>query len=99
MTKLVDEKTINYLNEELRKSNRTAQLYNILVLNLGLFVFFVLGLGIILYIRYKKKNESDIEFEEKKRTKILEKIGNLTAFSKQDNPELITSLPKFDGIL
>lgn len=99
MPNLVDSRTVNYLNEELKKTNKTIELYNMLVLNVGLLVLFILGLGIILYMRYKRKNEGDIEYEEKKRNSILKKIGDLTAISKQSNPEMITNLPKFEGIL
>ena len=96
---LNDPNAVSYIHNELKKSNSTILLYNQLVLNVSLFCGFILCLSVVLYVRYQNKQQRSVAYEDKKRISILQKILNMNMDIKQDNPTMITQLPKFDTVL
>lgn len=96
---LNDPNAVNYIHNELKKSNNTISLYNQLIFNLSLFFGFIFCLSVVLYIRYHNKQKKLSTYEDKKRSGILQKILNMNMEIKETNPTMITQLPKFETML
>ena len=97
--KLTEPGTKYFLSETLKNCNIKKKSKNVLLLNVGLLIFFIIVL--ILYLTYKyktKPNENDIENKNiKKKNYILSKLQNIIQVSKNKNKEMITNLPKFES--
>jgi hypothetical protein len=70
-----------------------------MVFNIGLFIAFLLVLGLILFYKYKGKL-SPVEIEKKNKEKqqyILSKIQNFQRAKRIAHQELITGLPNWES--
>lgn len=88
-----------FLNESLKQCHDFKIKYHNLLLNLGLFLGFVILLGIIFLIKYKGKltpSEKQRKENEKKQY-ILSKIKNYQDAKRRAQQELITGLPQWDN--
>ncbi len=96
--RLIEPGTRYFIKESLKNSNKFRTNYNNYVINVSLFVIFIIILGIFLFIRYKGKLtplEKENKLNEQK-TYILSKIKQLQDVKRQRSQELVTNLPKFD---
>ena len=96
--RLIEPGTRYFIKESLKNSNKFRTNYNNNVINVSLFVIFIIILGIFLFIRYKGKLtplEKENKLNEQK-TYILSKIKQLQDVKRQRSQELVTNLPKFD---
>ena len=84
-----------YFIESFKTCKEYKLQYHTWILNMGLFIFFVLCVSSILYYKYKgkqspllkkKKNEEDRLF-------IMNRIHSLQIEKQKDNNQLITNLP------
>ncbi len=94
---LINASAYNYLDSELRKANNVNILYNSLILNVVLFVVFLVSTLLFLYFRYQNKQKNKDSYELEKRNALLQKMINLENINKDD--DLLTSLPIFSSSL
>ena len=88
-----------FLNETLKKCHIFKENYKNSLLNIILFISFLLILGIILLVKYKGKLSSE-EIKEKeleKKKYILSKIKNYHDSRRREQQELISGLPHWDN--
>jgi hypothetical protein len=88
-----------FLNETLKQCHKYKEKYNNMLINIGLFVGFLLVLGILLLYKYKGKltpEEIDRKEMEKKKF-ILSKIQNYQDAKLRAQQELITGLPHWEN--
>lgn len=88
-----------FLNESLKQCHLYKTKYYNFIINLGLFIFFVIILGSLLLIKYKGKlsnREKEIKNREKEQY-ILSKIKNFQESKRKAHQELITGLPNWDN--
>jgi hypothetical protein len=88
-----------FLNETLKKCHIFKENYKNSLLNIILFISFLLILGIILLVKYKGKLSSE-EIKEKeleKKKYILSKIKNYQDSRRREQQELISGLPHWDN--
>jgi len=88
-----------FLSQTLRQCHKVKDNFHNIVFNVGMFVSFLLILGLILLYKYKGRL-TPIEKETKNREKqqyILSKIKNLQETKKRASQELITGLPAWDS--
>ena len=73
--------------------------YNVFVLNISLFVGFLIILGIVLLFKYKGKlTPKEIEIKDKEKQQyILSKIKNFQQAKRVAHQELITGLPTWES--
>jgi large-conductance mechanosensitive channel len=95
--KLINTNAYNFLDSELKKANEVNILYNSLILNVVLFITFLLGTIIFLYYRYQNKIKHSDSYEQDKRNALLQKMINLENINKED--DMLTSLPIFTSTL
>lgn len=90
-----------FLGETLKKCHGFKENYKNLIINAGLFIIFMMILGIILAIKYKGKltPEEIKEKEIEKKKYILSKIKNYQDARKREEQELITGLPHWENEL
>jgi len=96
---LVENGVKYFLNETLKQCHTFKLTYHNWLFNISLFITFVIGLTIILYLNYKGKL-TPIEKQQKERIKhqyILSKIKNLQEAKRKAHQELITGLPSWDS--
>jgi hypothetical protein len=92
---LIEPTVKHYLNETLKQCHIVKTNFHNTVLNIGLFVLFVLVVGLILFFKYKgqipeeERRQQDIE----KQKLILEKIKMVQEHNKKAHQDLITGLP------
>lgn len=94
---LIEPGIYSYLNYSLRKCNEFKFAYYNRIINVCLFIAFILLLVTIFYIKHKGKLTEE-ELEEKniqKKYYILEKIKLYQDAKQRMNQELITGLPSF----
>jgi hypothetical protein len=90
-----------FLEETLKQCHIVKNKFNNIVLNIGLFIFFILSISIILFFKYKG-NISEEEQKQKdlqKQKYILERIKSVQELKKRESQELITGLPTFSNII
>ena len=88
-----------YINETLKQCHNFKEERKNLFFNIGLFVSFLIILGILLIYKYKGKLTPE-EIEEKEMIKkqyILSKIKNYQSAKIQAQQELITGLPHWEN--
>ena len=84
-----------FFNQTLKQCNvKRNNLYNT-ICNLGLFaVFLAIFLSILYYKKKNKKNEAELEEQERKNQQIiLSKIGQYNDIKLRERQDLITNLP------
>lgn len=89
-----------FLSQTLKQCHIVKNNFHNIVINVGLFLLFVLVLGLILLYKYKGKltpMEKDRKNKEKQQY-ILTKIKQVQETNKRARQELITGLPSWDHI-
>ena len=97
--KLIEPGVKYFLNETLKQTHQFKIKYQNTFLNIGLFLLFIIILGIILFVKYKGRLTT-LEKEKKeqdKRQYILSKIKKLQESKRQAHQELITGLPEWEN--
>lgn len=88
-----------FLNETLKQCHQFREKYTNNIYNIGLFLGFLLILGILLLYKYKGKLTPE-ELEEKDREKklyILSRIKNYQQAKLKEKQDLITGLPNWEN--
>jgi hypothetical protein len=88
-----------FLNETLKQCHSFKEKYNNMLFNIGLFIGFLVILGVLLLYKYKGKlTPQEIEQNEiDKKTYILSKIKNYQESRLRAQQELITGLPHLEN--
>jgi hypothetical protein len=97
--KLTEPGVKSFLNRALKDSHIYKEKYYNIVFNLGLFLFFIILVGLILYFKYKGKISplEKVKKEKEKMGYIMEKIANFQIAKKQIHQELISGLPVWES--
>ena len=88
-----------FLSQTLKQCHIIKNNFHNTVFNVGLFIAFLLILGLILLYKYKGRL-TDVEKHKKNQEKqqyILSKIKNLQEAKRKAHQELITGLPNWDS--
>ena len=88
-----------FLSQTLKQCHIIKNNFHNTVFNIGLFIAFLLILGLILLYKYKGRL-TDVEKHKKNREKqqyVLSKIKNLQEAKRRAHQELITGLPNWDS--
>lgn len=87
-----------FINETLKQCHSIKEAYQNTVINIWLFVFFLVVLGILLVYKYKGKlTPTEIQEKEmQKKQYILSKIRNFQDAKIRAQQELITGLPHWE---
>mgnify|MGYP007082033200 CR=1 FL=1 len=95
---LVEPGTKYFLNETLKQTHIFRLKYQNYIINIGLFVFFLLVLGAILVYKYKGRltEQDKAQKNKEKQQYILSKIKNFQESKRRAQQELITGLPNWD---
>ena len=88
-----------FLNATLKQCHTFKETHHNMIFNIGLFVGFLIILGILLLYKYKGKltREETREKEEEKKRYILSKIRNFQQAKLRAQQELITGLPHWES--
>jgi hypothetical protein len=89
-----------FLHQTLKQCHIIKDKFYNSVFNIGLFIAFLIVLGLILLYKYKGRL-TPVEIEKKNKEKqqyILSKIQNFQEAKRQAHQELITGLPNWDNI-
>ena len=87
-----------FLHQTLKQCHIVREKFHNLIFNVGMFIAFLLVLGLILLYKYKGKL-SPVELDKKNREKqqyILSKIKNYQDAKLRSQQSLITGLPQWD---
>jgi hypothetical protein len=89
-----------FLYRTLKQCHYVRDHFNNMIFNIGLFIAFVIILGLILLYKYKGKlTPVEIEIKNKEKQQyILSKIKNFQEAKRIAHQELITGLPNWDNI-
>ena len=88
-----------FLSETLKNVNKEKRVSNNFIINVGMFIGFVVTIGLILSYKYKnkptplQKKQNDLL----KEGYILNKIRELNIEKKKETEKMITNLPKFES--
>lgn len=84
-----------YFVDSFKSCKEYKMAYHTFILNSGLFLFFILCLGSILYYKYKGKQTPIIKKrkQEEDRQYIMNRIRSIQIEKQKDNNQLITNLP------
>lgn len=96
---LLTEPGVKYfLSNTLKQCHEFKDKHNNLVLNIGIFVGFLIVLGALLLYKYKGKltEEEKEENDKIKKQYILSKIKNFQIAKQRANQELISGLPHWE---
>lgn len=88
-----------FLHQTLKQCHIVKDKFHNMIFNIGMFIAFLLVLGLILLYKYKGKL-SPIELEKKNKEKqqyILSKIQKFQQAKRIAQQELITGLPQWDS--
>jgi len=88
-----------FLHQTLKQCHIVREKFHNLIFNVGMFIAFLLVLGLILLYKYKGKL-SPVELEKNKKEKqqyILSKIQKFQQAKRIAHQELITGLPKWES--
>ncbi len=88
-----------FLNQTLKQCHIVRDNFHNMIFNIGLFIGFLLILGLILLYKYKGRL-TPVEVEKKNKEKqqyILSKIKNFQEAKKISHQELITGLPQWES--
>jgi hypothetical protein len=89
----------NFLNQTLKQCHIVRDKFHNMVFNIGLFIAFLLILGLLLLYKYKGKL-TPVEVEKKNKEKqeyILSKIQKFQQAKRIAQQELITGLPTWEN--
>jgi hypothetical protein len=88
-----------FLHQTLKQCHNVRDKFHNMIFNIGLFIAFLIILGIILLCKYKGKL-TPVEIEKKNKIKqqyILSKIKNFQESKRIAHQELITGLPNWEN--
>jgi len=88
-----------FLNQTLKQCHVIKNNFHNTVFNIGLFIAFLIVLGLILLYKYKGKL-TPVELERKNKEKqqyVLSKIKNFQEAKRKAHQELITGLPQWEN--
>jgi hypothetical protein len=88
-----------FLNQTLKQCHTIKNNFHNTIFNIGLFIAFLIVLGLILLYKYKGKL-TPVEVERKNKEKqqyILSKIQNFQQAKRKAHQELITGLPQWEN--
>jgi hypothetical protein len=88
-----------FLNQTLKQCHIVRDNFHNMVFNIGLFIGFLIILGLILLYKYKGRLSS-VEIEKKNKEKqqyILSKIQTFEQCKRKASQELITGLPNWEN--
>ena len=88
-----------FLHKTLKQCHVTRDNFHNMVFNIGLFIAFLIVLGLILFYKYKGKL-TPVELAQKNKIKqqyILSKIKNFQESKRIAHQELITGLPNWEN--
>ena len=88
-----------FLNQTLKQCHVIKNNFHNTIFNIGLFIGFLIILGLILLYKYKGKL-TPVEVEQKNKEKqqyVLSKIKNFQEAKRKAHQELITGLPHWDN--
>jgi len=88
-----------FLHQTLKQCHIVREKFHNMIFNVGMFIAFLLVLGLILLYKYKGKL-SPVELDKKNREKqqyILSKIQNFQEAKRIAHQGLITGLPKWEN--
>jgi hypothetical protein len=88
-----------FLSETLKQCRDFKYKHHNTLLNIGMFLLFMIILGILLFYKYKGKltPKERHEKDNHKRQYILSKISNYQTAKKREQQELITGLPHWNN--
>ena len=97
--RLTEPGIIYFLNETLKQCHIYKINYNNILINIGLFIGFLLILGAILFYKYKGRlTQSEKERKNKEKQEyILSKVKSFQEAKKIAHQELISGLPGWDS--
>jgi len=88
-----------FLHQTLKQCHNVREKFHNTIFNIGLFILFLIILGLILLYKYKGKL-TPVEIERKNKEKqqyILSKIQNFQQAKRRAHQELITGLPEWES--
>ena len=88
-----------FLNQTLKQCHVIKNNFHNTIFNIGLFIAFLIVLGLILLYKYKGKL-TPIELDKKNKEKqqyVLSKIKNFQEAKRKAHQELITGLPQWEN--
>lgn len=96
---LVEPGTRYFLSETLKQSHEFRLKYENYMVNIGLFIFFLICLGGLLFYKYKGRltPEEKQKNEKQKQQYILSKIKMFQDNKRRMHQELITGLPQWES--
>ena len=100
--KLIEPGVKYFLDETLKNCNKTKKIYLNKMINIGLFLLFILIIGSILYYNYRNKNDklrimkNEIK-NQRTRNEIIELIRKLNDDKYKEEGTIITNLPYFES--
>jgi hypothetical protein len=88
-----------FLNATLKQCNEFRSKYNNILVNIGLFIGFMIILGFILLYKYKGRltPHEKAKQDRQKQEYILSRIKQLQETKRRAHQELITGLPNWDN--
>lgn len=88
-----------FLNSTLKECHKIRMKFHNYIFNMGLFLLFIIVIGIILLCKYKGKLTPVEKYkkEKEKQEYILSKIQKFQIAKKQAHQELITGLPNWEN--
>jgi len=94
---LIENGTSSFLYTTLYNCHIYRQKYNNYIFNVSIFCFLVIGISILLFIRYKGKptHEELMLKETEKRNYIMSRVYNYQQDKLKQSQNLITNLPRF----
>jgi hypothetical protein len=95
---LIEPGTKYFLNETLKQTHAFRLKYHNYIINIGLFIGFLLILGAILIYKYKGRltHVEKAQQNKEKQQYILSKIKTFQESKRRAQQELITGLPNWD---
>jgi len=98
-TVLIEPGVKYFLHNTLKQCHKTREKFHTMIFNIGLFIGFLILLGLILMFKYKGKLTPP-EIAQKNKLKqqyILSKIKNYQESKRVAHQELITGLPNWEN--
>ena len=96
---LTEPGTKYFLSEHLKQCNIKKREMNIILLNVGLLILFIIVIG--FYLTYKKKNKLIKKEKENKKIALqnylLTKVYKVIQINKKNHEKMITNLPKIES--
>lgn len=88
-----------FVTETLKKCNRFKNNYYNLIINILLFLIFILAMSTFLYVKYNYHNNKELKIKKKKEEEeyMHNLIYNIQTQRRKENGNKITDLPEFQS--